>query len=180
MERRGLHEGSVDADLAAAFRDLHRGRLLGFAFLYLLGDRLHAERVTDVSLAAGVRRLAELRHPGRAAAWLRRHVVRSIRARRRLSPGGSAALERHGIPPASRAGLAALDRFERAALIAHLVEGLDLRDVARIVNRNPRQLDVLLARATSKYKHARARANAVAPQSPLAAGRFEPTQCAVR
>jgi hypothetical protein len=155
MERRGLHEGSLDVDLAAAFRDLHRGRLLGFAFLYLLGDRFTAERVTDASLTAGVRRLAELRHPERAAAWLRRHVVRSIRVDPQLSPDGSTALERHGIRPASRAGLAALDRFERAALIAQLVEGLDLRDVATIVERTPRQLDVLLARATLKYKHAR-------------------------
>ncbi len=175
MERLGSDEDSTDANLAAAFRELHRGRLLGFTFLYLLGDRLGAEQVSDAALAAGVERVDELRHPERAAAWLRRHVVRSTRFMRRLSADGAAALEQHRIPRASQAGLAALDRVERAALIAHLVEGLNLRDVGTIVDCNPRQLDRLLSRATSKYKQGRARGAAFTPRTPLVRARFEPT-----
>lgn len=174
MERLGSDEDSTDANVAAAFRELHRGRLLGFTFLYLLGDRLSAEQVSDAALAAGVERVDELRHPERAAAWLRRHVVRSSRYIRRPSADGAAALERHGIPRASQAGLAALNRSERAALIAHLVEGLDVRDVAAIVGCSPRQLDTLLARATSKYNDGRARGRGHADNA-LARARFEPT-----
>jgi DNA-directed RNA polymerase specialized sigma24 family protein len=151
-------------ELHAAFRDVHRARLVAFAFLFLLGERAATEDAADEALAAAAGKIDRLRHPERAAAWLRRQVVRSSRFTRRLSTDATIALERVGVSPASQAGLAALDRLERAALIAQLVEGLDSRDVEAIVNRSPRQLEVLLSRARSKYSQGRARGAALRPR----------------
>jgi DNA-directed RNA polymerase specialized sigma24 family protein len=49
------------------------------------------------------------------------------------------------------AGLAALDRIERAALIASAIERIDPRDVAIIVGRSARSLERLLSRARVRY-----------------------------
>ena len=152
------------SELHAALRDVHRPRLVAFAFLFLLGERAATEDAADAALVAAAGRTDQLRHPERAAAWLRRHVVRSSPFTRRLSTDGRAALARVGVTPASQAGLAALDRLERATLIAHLVEGLDSRDVETIIDHSPRQLDVLLSRARSKYQRGRAGGGAVTPR----------------
>lgn len=141
--------------LRAAFRDLHGSRLHGFALLFTLGDRALAGSLAGAALAEGSLRIGELRHPERAAAWLRAHVVRSVRHTthaadrpRRRAPTELVALH---VEPAVRAGLARADRLERAALIAALVERFDRRDVATIVGRDGPRLDTLMRRAREAY-----------------------------
>src|SRR6187431_2709085 len=68
--------------LRAAFRELHGRRLHGFALLLTLGDRPGAARLASEALAAGAMRVDELRHPERAAAWLRHRLVDRARVGR--------------------------------------------------------------------------------------------------
>jgi DNA-directed RNA polymerase specialized sigma24 family protein len=150
------HEPSTD-DARAAFRALHGRHLHGFALLLTLGDASHAARLTDAALAAGARELDGLRHPERAGAWLRRRVFTESRSGGRKS-GEPADLELAdlGAGPAVMAGLAALDRRGRAAIIAAEIERFDARDVAAIVGRSGGALDRLLRAARSRYLAARA------------------------
>ena len=135
-----------------AFRELHARRLHGFARLLVLGDRALAARLAAEALAAGTRRIDALRHPERAAAWLRQHVVDHAGS----AAGGAEAAGRNalgdlGADDGVVAGLALLDRRERAALIASAIERLDRRDVATIVGRDGGALDQLLHNARRRY-----------------------------
>jgi hypothetical protein len=137
----------------AAFRELHARRLHGFAQLFVLGDRALAARLAAEALASGAQNVDALRHPERAAAWLRRHVVDHAG---RTAAGGSQAVDRHalgdlGADDGVVAGLALLGRHERAALIASAIERLDRRDVAAIVGRDGGTLDRLLRKARQRY-----------------------------
>ena len=138
----------------AAFLDLHGRRLHGFALLLTLGDRPTASRLVGEAMEAGIDRAAELRHPERAAAWLRARIVqnagRAAVARKRLDDDRSALTELGADPPLV-AGLAALDRHERAAIIASAIERLDARDVSTIVDRDGASLERLLLRARGRY-----------------------------
>lgn len=150
--------GTPHAAVADAFRQLHAGRLHGFALLLTLGDRARAAALTEQALSAAVDRITELRHPERAAAWLRERVTRA--APRRPPPMAVdrrlAALEPIGVTRPILAGLAALDRAERAALIVATLERLDRRDVADVVHREGRSLEALLATAHRRYLSAHA------------------------
>jgi DNA-directed RNA polymerase specialized sigma24 family protein len=150
------HEPSTD-DARAAFRALHGRHLHGFALLLTLGDASQVARLTDAALVAGARELDALRHPERAGAWLRRRVFTELRE------GGRGAVESTDLPladlgagPAVMAGLTALDRRARAAIIAAEIERFDARDVATIVGRSGGALDRLLRAARSRYLAARA------------------------
>lgn len=136
-----------------AFRDLHGRRLHGFALLLTLGDRPAAARLSSEALAAGSARIGELRHPERAAGWLRRRVVADARVARNQRGDGRALMELGADEPVI-ASMAALDRLERAALIASAIERLDPRDVAVIVGRDGSALDRLLRRARERYLRA--------------------------
>lgn len=129
--------GIVPEDrLREAFRELHGSRLHGFALLVTLGDRALAGPLAADALSAGSERAVDLSHPERAAAWLRRHVARGAsRARRSATPihERRAALEDLNVDSMAFAGLAALNVWERAALVASAVERLDSRDVATIL-----------------------------------------------
>ena len=125
------------AEIAQAFRDVHGRRLHGFALLLTLGDRALAARLVADALATAATRTGELRHPERAAAWLRARVLRGMPHRRHVR---SPAEER-----------AALDARERAALIAADVELLDPRDVETIAGRHGERLERLLVRARRRY-----------------------------
>jgi hypothetical protein len=148
-----------DSDLAqqrAAFRELHGARLHGFALLLTLGDRRLAALLAADAIAAGSGRIAELRHPERAAAWLRRRVVRGLGGRALMARGGGPPdlpdeLAELGADEASIAGLAALDTRGRAAIVASSVERLDPRDVAAIVGVRGARLDRLLRRVAVRY-----------------------------
>jgi len=151
--------------LRDAFRDLHGPRLHGFALLATLGDRALAARLSAEALTTGAARADDLRHPERAAAWLRAHVVRSLPRRLRTpSPAERrAGLEPMGIDAAVVVGLAVLGVHERAALVASDVERLDRHDVETIVGRRGGGLDRLLARARRDYAAAYADVPDVSP-----------------
>ena len=143
--------------LRAAFRDLHGPRLHGFALLIALGDRATAARLATEALAAGSARTGELRHPERAAAWLRQRVTRNAGRMgrsiggRHVAGDGLPALELMGVEAAGFAGLSALTIRERAALVADSVERLGRHDVATVVGIDGTRLDRLIRRARSRY-----------------------------
>jgi DNA-directed RNA polymerase specialized sigma24 family protein len=142
----------------AAFRDLHGRRLHGFALLLMLGDAARAAQLAVDALDAGSTRIDELRHPERAAAWLRARVVASSRgmprAGRRVQP-----LSDLGVDASVASALGTLGHLERAALIASSIERLDRRDVATVVGRHGDALDRLLAHARRGYGAAHAEGN---------------------
>lgn len=159
--------------IRTAFRELHGCRLHGFALLLTLGDRARAGALASEALAAGETRIERLRHPERAAAWLRERVTRraaraGVGAGRRGS--GWASLTDLGAEAPIVAGLAVLDRLQRAAIIAADVEGLDSRDVAGIVGRDGGRLTRLLSAARRRYAAAHAGAMVGTPpeDGPLA------------
>lgn len=139
--------------MRAAFRELHGSRLHAFALLLTLGDRPRSATVASEAIAAGCERLSELRHPERAAAWLRARVTRMAGSDdRRLSADDRlAALSDLHVGPAALAGMAGLGRLERAGLIATAIERLDRRDVSVVVGRDGEALDRLLQRARRRY-----------------------------
>lgn len=138
----------------SAFRDLHGRRLHGFALLLTLGDRSRAARLAADAMAEGTAHIDELRHPERAAAWLRARVVRAARG---MGHGGLRlsdrlqALSAIDADGGVLAGMTALGLVERAAVIASSVERLDRRDVAIIVGKDGSALDDLLSRARLRY-----------------------------
>lgn len=136
-----------------AFRELHGPRLHGFALLLTLGDRRRAALLAGDAIAQARPRLSELRHPERAAAWLRERVVRMAASDDRdvTTADRLTALADLGITPPALAGLSGLSRIERAGLIATSIERLDARDVAIIVGRDGDRLDALLRRARQRY-----------------------------
>ena len=142
----------------AAFRELHGRRLHGFALLVTLGDRQLAARVSADVLAGAAAHADELRHPERAAAWLRSHVLKSLPRRlREPSPTEErAALEPLDATRAAIDGLASLTVRERAALVAADIEGLDPRDVEVVIGKGARDLERLLHRARQRYMRAHA------------------------
>jgi len=145
-----------DAQLAAAFRELHGARLHGFTLLLTLGDRSLAERLAAFSLAAGARQAAALRHPERAAAWLRARALREVhrqRFLRRSSPAEErrSALAALGVGGATYRGLAALSVDARAALVASAIEQFDPIDVETILDATPAAARHAVAEARNRY-----------------------------
>lgn len=148
------HEPSApSADLVrAAFRELHARRLHGFTLLLVLGNRAQAAHLATGALTAASERVEALRHPERAAAWLRQHVVKHARGSRRGDhPVDPHLLHDLGADAGVVAGLALLELRDRAALIANAIERLDRRDVAVIVGRDGTALDRILRRARERY-----------------------------
>jgi DNA-directed RNA polymerase specialized sigma24 family protein len=147
----------------AAFRELHADRLHGFALLVTLGDRrLAAELATD-ALDAAAGQLDRLRHPERAAAWLRARAIRLgrraiARSGRQADAGRRRSLDELGVSAAAEAGLAALDPAARAALIAAEVERLSELDAGTIAGVQGARLARLLRRARARYARAYAAA----------------------
>jgi DNA-directed RNA polymerase specialized sigma24 family protein len=156
-ENRATAAADMPPDLVrAAFRELHGTRLHGFALLIMLGDRARAARLAGEALAAGTARTTELRHPERAAAWLRRRVTRNAPRAGRPARDGSAAegrraLEELGVGAAEFAGLSSLTTRERAVLVADSVERLERGDVATIVGTDGARLDRLIRRVRGRY-----------------------------
>jgi DNA-directed RNA polymerase specialized sigma24 family protein len=140
------------SSLQAAFREVHAARLHGFGLLLTLGDPTLAAQVTEAALAEGERDVGRHRNPDRAAAWLRAHVVRSLRRRQLdLSATSYAALEPMGVAHRTVAGIAALNVRERAALIAAQIERFDPQDTATILGVRNDAVWTLLRRARRRY-----------------------------
>lgn len=145
-----------DATLAAAFRELHGARLHGFAMLVALGDQRSAERAAGFALASGAGQAAALRHPERAAAWLRARTLRGLHEQRWLSrsvrvEARRAALERLGVDDAVFRGLAGLGMDARAALVASAIERFDPIDVETILRAAPGAARHAVSQARSRY-----------------------------
>jgi DNA-directed RNA polymerase specialized sigma24 family protein len=106
-------------------------------------------------LALGAVRAAELRHPERAAAWLRAQLLRTLR---RTTANGRhsraqrrAALLELGMPEAMMAALEGLALDDRAVLIAASVERLAITDVATILGRDAAATRRILQAARRRY-----------------------------
>jgi len=144
-----------DGLLRAAFRDLHGARLHGFAVLVTLGDRERAERIAATALADGARRASSLRHPERAAAWLRARVLRLAPRRPHRTKAGEdkrqVVLSRLGIDAACEVALGALSTIERAALVAVDTEGLAPLDLEVVLDRGAAASRRILAQARRRY-----------------------------
>lgn len=142
--------------LRAAFCDLHGSRLHGFALLVSLGDARRAERATGDALAVGSRHAAALRHPERAAAWLRARALGRLR-HANLFPGSQstsarrAALARLGVDEATFNGLASLSLVGRAAVAATIIERFEPMDVETILGTSSSATRRVVARATRRY-----------------------------
>ncbi len=155
--------------LRAAFRDLHGARLHGFALLVTLGDRQRATLTAARVLEEGVGRAAELRHPERAAAWLRARLLRNLGRGRgataaRRDEEGRAALRELGAADPLFDGLATLPMKERAALVASAIERFVPGDVETILGLRPGTSPRVVARARERYLAA---VTAAAPAHPL-------------
>jgi DNA-directed RNA polymerase specialized sigma24 family protein len=142
--------------LGAAFRDLHGARLHGFALLVTLGDAARAASIASEVLAAGAESAAALRHPERAAAWLRARVVlaarrRAPRARQQRWAARRDALADLGVDRRTLTGLAALNVVERAAIVSLDVEHLDARDAETVLGLSTGALARVAARARRRY-----------------------------
>lgn len=144
------------APVIDAFRDLHGSSLHGFALLVTLGDERIAERAAGEALFAGSGRASELRHPERAAAWLRARVLQSVRRRLPLGPRPTA-VERHaalrplGVDRAVFHGLEGLRPALRAALVASAVERFEPIDVETILGSGPARTRRLIEEARRRY-----------------------------
>jgi hypothetical protein len=142
--------------LQAAFRDVHAARIHGFALIVTLGNHGVAAGVAARAVSEGCTRLDEMRHPERAAAWLRNRVLRLLPrdAASEDAATGDAVLSALGLAAYAVAGLRAVSLLERVALVVADLERLDSRDVATVVNRDGEALAHLLARARRRYLEA--------------------------
>ena len=145
-----------EADLLrAAFRDVHGAALHGFAVLVTAGDRSRAAALAATALAQGTFRVAELRHPERAAAWLRQRVLRA--ARRTRESGRHSRLERRavllelGVPEPAIATLEGLSIEDRTAIVASSVERFSMVDVAAILGRDLQTTRGIVRSARRRY-----------------------------
>ncbi|MEX0629034.1 MAG: hypothetical protein WEE67_11325 [Chloroflexota bacterium] len=132
-----------DPSLRDAFVELHGERLHGFALLVTLGDRPLAGMLSAEALASGAERIVQLRHPERAAAWLRASLTRAARrpAWGHQRPGEAErrdALLTLGVDPATYDALASLDVQGRAAVVAATVEGFAAADVYEVTGSDER------------------------------------------
>lgn len=156
--------------MEAAFRDLHGARLHGYCLLLCLGDRPSATRAATSAMAEAIPHLGELRHPERAAAWLRAAATQSL-----LGVGGSSepeasrreALRALGVTDVAFDGLAGLQPRERAAFVASDIERLELIDVEAVLRTDAAETRRLLERARRRYLAA---ATARAEREPLTRG----------
>lgn len=138
-------------EMRASFAALHGQRLHGFALLLVLGDKERARELAAASLTAGMANVLALRHPERAAAWLRADLLRRAGRHRSVRSRGDDALQRLNVGAATIEALTALDMRSRAALIAADVEQFDVRDVNTIVARSSSAGGRLLSNARRRY-----------------------------
>ena len=148
-----------DSKLAGAFRELHGKRLHGFALLVSLGETGPSERVAAEALEAGAAQAAALRHPERAAAWLRARALRGLHqgVGRRQSPTPAVrrqTLAALGVDEAMYTGLEVLGLEARAALVASAVERFEAIDTETILGVSAPAARKLVSRARDQYLQA--------------------------
>lgn len=148
-----------DSRLAEAFRNLHGARLHGFALLVTLGEPGPAERAAGEALAAGTQQASALRHPERAAAWLRARTLRALH--QGLSKGNAlSASERQatlaplGVDAVAYEALALLSLEGRAALVASAIERFEPIDTETILGASPAAARRVVIQARTRYLQA--------------------------
>jgi hypothetical protein len=122
--------------------------------LISLGDRRQAASATVTTLLEGEKRADVLRHPERAAAWLRARALRRLRRSSGSRPGAAerrTALEQLGADDVCFGGLAAIGFDDRAALVASTVEGFEGLDLETILSTSPSETPRRATRARSRY-----------------------------
>jgi hypothetical protein len=125
-----------------------------------LGDHRRAASAAAAALAEGEEHAAELRHPERAAAWLRERVLRHLRRAEGKPPNVGErreALQEIGAGSLAFAGLSSLGLSDRAALVAADVEGFDGHDLETILHASPAGNWRRVVAARSRYLAAAAR-----------------------
>lgn len=137
----------------AAFRDLHAARLHGFCLVVSLGDRGAAASAAGGAMARAVPHLGDLRHPERAAAWLRSAALADLASSRAREPEAARreTLRSLGVTDAAFDGLAGMGVRERAALVAAAVERLEPLDVETILRSDAGTTRRLVERARRHY-----------------------------
>lgn len=137
--------------LRTAFRDVHATRLNGFTLLVALGDRRRAAATAGQAIAEGTQRVHDLRHPERAAAWLRAKVLQSLRRGKRIEAPSLDALRTLGVNEPLLAGLSGLSLMQRAAIVAASVECFAEADVETILDATPIGARRMVATARTRY-----------------------------
>lgn len=104
-------------------------------------------------MARAIPHLGDLRHPERAAAWLRSAAVASLASGRLREPEAARreTLRSLGVTDAAFDGLAGMDARERAAFVAAAVERFEPLDVETILRSDPGTTRRLVDRARSRY-----------------------------
>lgn len=114
-----------------------------------------AERAAGAALAAGAEQAAALRHPERAAAWLRARTLRALTHLSGGAPAGAAerreALAALGVDDAVYQRLAAMSIRDRAALVASAIERFARIDIETILQASPAATGRIVARARDRY-----------------------------
>ena len=151
-----LRATNEDGMLRAAFRDAHGARLHGFALLVTLGDAPLAASLSADALDAGARDADELRHPERAAAWLRGHVVRNLprhssRRDGRATDQARSVLASLGVDEGTFDVLEQFSPVQRAALVAGDVEGLAPLDLELVLDAPSRSVQRRRADARRRF-----------------------------
>lgn len=163
-----------DELLRGAFCEMHGTRLHGFALLVTLGDRSRAAQLSGEALHEGALQVHELRHPERAAAWLRARVLQSLRRRslrrpaRLTAAARLASLRAMGVDEQVLRALWALSLTDRGALVASTVERLEPADVQTVLGRGPSA--ALRATVTARRRYLEAHAAAARLADERAAG----------
>jgi DNA-directed RNA polymerase specialized sigma24 family protein len=151
-----LRASDEEGILRAAFRDAHGARLNGFALLVTLGDQALSASLAADALGEGTLQADVLRHPERAAAWLRARVLKSTprRVSRRRAPTDEermAALAAIGVDGLTYRTLASLTVEERAALVASSLEGFAALDMEEILGSGARDARRRVSEARTKF-----------------------------
>ena len=149
----------ADSKLADAFRELHGRRLHGFALLVSLGETGLSERVASEALEAGAAQASALRHPERAAAWLRARALRGLHqgVGRGAAPelaDRKQAVAALGVDDAMYDGLAVLGLESRAALVASAIERFEPIDTETILGASPPATRKVIGTARDRYLQA--------------------------
>jgi DNA-directed RNA polymerase specialized sigma24 family protein len=174
-----LRASDEEGLLRAAFRDAHGARLHGFALLVTLGDENLASALAADALAAGTRHAAALRHPERAAAWMRRRILRGTpSSSRRGSPAEQerrTALAALGVDAATYDVLAGFSVQQRAALVAGLVEGFSPLDLELVLGSNASSVRRRVSETRRSFMARRAAAadRTLAPDASSLEGRIQ-------
>jgi hypothetical protein len=159
----------------AAFNDVHAASLHGFVLMLTVGDRAMADQVAATVMVSGMARAAELRHPERAAAWLRMRAYLAVRrgaSLRSLSASSRrSALWQLGVVDWVTDALWQLPLEQRAVLVADVVEGFDLRDAAWIIGRSPERTRAIEREARRRYLDAATMGMGLTAAIPVVDGR---------